>query len=445
MRPSSRLITLWVIVLLLVLAAELIAKEAGKGWIWLPMAGSGLLLVAALLSVFDAISSKRGLVLEIARNIPDHFSVGRPHPIELSVVPKKRLKRPVNVTLYDLYPNTWQVNHTSLSVDLLPDRGSATQYQATPILRGDAEFLGTQYSLNSHLGLWQIYRRTNDTTTVKVLPDFSRILGANLLGMQRWLELMGAKRVRRHGQGQDFHQLRDYTDGDNIRDIDWKTTSKMHKLITRTYQEERDQQLIFLLDCGRNMRSMSGDLSHFDHALNAMLLLSYTALKHGDAVGLITFNHPQMRYMPPRKGTGHLSRLVNTVYDVQPTQMAADYETAVNNLLQGQQRRALVIVLTQLDQEDNQHFLTQMQRLKKRFAVLVASLKQVERDAIQQQPLHNLNDANTYLGAQLYNQQEQQLLKRLSAQRVLHLNVNPQQLSTALINQYLELKRHGSW
>ena len=59
--------------------------------------------------------------------------------------------------------------------------------------------------------------------------------------------------------------------------------------------------------------------------------------------------------------------------------------------------------------------------------------------------MQNLEDAQTYVGAQMYAAQEQQMLRQLTAQRVLHLNVNPQQLSTALINQYLELKRHGSW
>ena len=445
MRPSSRLITLWVIVILLVLFITISAKQLDEGLAWLTPVSALVVAIAVGVSLLDWLVSKRSLSLNISRTMPDRFSVGRAHDIELSIVPKTRLKRPVKVVIYDLYPNTWRVSHRELHLDLMPDRGTLTQYQATPVLRGDAEFLGTQYSVSSHLGLWQIFKRIDAKTSVKVLPDFSRILGANLIGLQRWLELMGAKRIRRHGQGQDFHQLRDYTDGDNIRDIDWKATSKMHKLITRTYQEERDQQLIFLLDCGRNMRTLSGDLSHFDHALNAMLLLSYTALKHDDAVGLITFNHPNMRYMPPRKGTAHLSRLVNTVYDVQPTQMAADYETAVNQLLQRQQRRALVVVLTQLDQEDNQHLLTQLQRLKKRFAVLIASLKQVERDHIQQHPMQSLDDAHAYVGAQMYAAQEQQMLRKLTAQRVLHLNVNPQQLSTALINQYLELKRHGSW
>lgn len=445
MRPSSRLVALWVIVLLLVLFLQLTLKQHDADLAWLADASVALVLISLVVSVLDGFVSKRPLQLDIQRRLPEQLSVGRAQTIELSLIPSSTLKRPVNLIVYDLYPNHWQVNQEQLSVTLMPNRGSLVQYQATPTSRGDAQFLGTQYSFHSRLGLWQLYQHINRPESVKVLPDFSRILGANLLGLQRWLVLMGAKRIRRHGQGQDFHQLRDYSDGDDIRNIDWKATSKMHKLITRTYQEERDQQLIFLLDCGRNMRSMSGDLSHFDHALNAMLLLSYTALKHDDAVGLITFNHPHMRYMPPRKGVSHLSRLVNTVYDVEPTTMAADYESAVNHLLQRQQRRALIVVLTQLDQEDNQHLISQLSRLKKRFAVLLASLKQVERDRVQQQPIHSLDDAHTYLGAQIHTQQEQQLLKRLSAQRVLHLNVSPQQLSSALINQYLELKRHGSW
>ena len=88
------------------------------------------------------------------------------------------------------------------------------------------------------------------------------------------------------------------------------TTSRMSRPIVRTYQDEQDQQLIFLLDCGRNMRLQMEGKSHFDHALQAMLLLSYTALKHGDAAGLLTFAHPVARFVPPHKGMEQLGRLV---------------------------------------------------------------------------------------------------------------------------------------
>ena len=445
MRPSAILLTLGSVLLLGLLTVTLLMTDGKNTPAWFEPITWLIAAVFLLVTLLDAFLSKRAPNLNIERHLPEHLSVGKAHSVVLSITPNKYFKKPMKVVLYDAYPADWHVNQTALHVDVLPKRGLKTRYEATPLMRGEALFGNIQYATFSPLGLWERHRYVQAHENVRVLPDFSKILGANLIGLSKWLELMGAKRLRRHGQGQDFQQLRDYSDGDDVRNIDWKATSKMQKPIVRTYQEERDQQLIFLLDCGRNMRTMGGDLSHFDHALNAMLLLGYTALKHDDAVGLMTFNHPTLRHIPPRKGVAHLHTLINSVYDLQPTQMAADYEHAVNHLLQHQKRRALVIVLTQLDQENNQHLLSQLQRLKKRCAVLVASLKQSERQSIDQSPITNLQQAHTYMGAQLYAQQEQQLLKQLTAQRVLHLNVTPQQLSTALINQYLELKRHGSW
>ena len=180
MRPSSRLITLWVIVILLVLFITISAKQLDEGLAWLTPVSALVVAIAVGVSLLDWLVSKRSLNLNINRTMPDRFSVGRAHDIELSIVPKTRLKRPVKVVVYDLYPNTWHVSHRELHLDLMPDRGTLTQYQATPVLRGDAEFLGTQYSVSSHLGLWQIFKRIDAKTSVKVLPDF--LLMRNLTG-----------------------------------------------------------------------------------------------------------------------------------------------------------------------------------------------------------------------------------------------------------------------
>ena len=91
---------------------------------------------------------------------------------------------------------------------------------------------------------------------------------------------------RRRGEGLEFHQLREYREGDSQRQIDWKATSRSGQLISREYQDERDQQIMLLIDCGRRMRAQDDELSHFDHVLNAALLLAYVGLRQGDAVGL---------------------------------------------------------------------------------------------------------------------------------------------------------------
>ena len=82
MRPSSRLMTLWVIVILLVLFIALVAKQADAGWSWLEPAASLLVVAAVLVTLLDWLLSKRSLGLHITRNMPDHFSVGKAHDIE---------------------------------------------------------------------------------------------------------------------------------------------------------------------------------------------------------------------------------------------------------------------------------------------------------------------------------------------------------------------------
>lgn len=278
-----------------------------------------------------------------------------------------------------------------------------------------------------------------------MLPDFSRILGADLIGLQRWLNLVGVKKLPRLGLGQDFHQLRDYQDGDDIRNIDWKATSRMSRPIVRTYQDEQDQQLFFLLDCGRNMRLQMGDKSHFDHALQAMLLLSYTALKHGDASGLLTFAHPESRFVPPHKGIEQLGRLVQGVFDIEPSQQAADFESAVNLLLQKQKRRALVVVLSHIDHEDDQRLLQHVQRLRKHHMVLFAALRPHAVDSARQDAVNSEDDAHRYLGALHYEKQSAEIMQKFQFAGILAINVLPKELSSQLINHYLKLKRGRGW
>ena len=146
------------------------------------------------------------------------------------------------------------------------------------------------------------------------------------------LPQLGIHHQRRRGEGSEFHQLRDYRPGDSLRQVDWKATARCRRLISRDYQDEQDQQVVCLLDCGRRMRSLDGRLSHFDHTLTALLLLAYVALRQGDAVGLLTFAGPE-RWVPPRKTRGTLDRLMAAVHDLEPGLEPTDYLAAAQAAL----------------------------------------------------------------------------------------------------------------
>lgn len=446
-KPARLLLLLLAAVCALALAAALAdtylpAVGAVAGW-----TVAGLLFCLLAAAALDLRRSRAGGGLVFARELPTQFVQGQAHDIALSCSPPAQAywQQPRHVLLADLHPSAWHTDTPLLTLQTLPGRVSHIHYRITPIQRGEAVFSGLEYWLSSPWGLWLRRHRQDAPATVRVLPDFSRILGSELVSMQRWLNWVGVKKLPRLGQGQDFHQLRDYQDGDDIRRVDWKATARMSRPIVRSYQQEQDQQVLFLLDCGRNMRLHMGQLSHFDHSLQAMLLLSFTALKQGDAVGLLTFAHEQARFVPPHKGVAQLGRLVQGVYDIEPSLQAGDLAAAVNVLLQKQKRRALVVVLTHLNHEDDAELSTQLLRLKRHHLVLVASLRPQAPDDLMAADIRNADDAAAYWGAWQYRAQTEQVLQGLRAHDIGCLNTLPKQLSTELINRYLHLKRRQAW
>ena len=147
--------------------------------------------------------------------------------------------------------------------------------------------------LLSPLGLWRSWRPLTLFSETRVYPDFAQLHGAGLKAIDLWLNRPWRAPANVAARS-EFHQLREFREGDTLRQIDWKATARARTPIAREYQDERDQQIMPMLDCGRRMRSQDGDLSHFDHALNASSSAAYAALRQGDAVGACTFaSHAQ--------------------------------------------------------------------------------------------------------------------------------------------------------
>ena len=199
-----------------------------------------------------------------------------------------------------------------------------------------------------------------------------------------------------------------------------------------------------MLDCGRRMRSQDGELSHFDHALNACLLLSYVALRQGDAVGISTFASDQPRYLAPVKGTGQLNVLLNSVYDLDSSKHSADYQGAVTRLLARQKRRALVLLITNLRDEDDDELLSAVKRLSQQHRVLVVSLREDLLDAQRQATVQTLPEALTYCGTLAYLNDRAELHERLSAHGVPVAEARPEELGAELVTRYLALKKAGA-
>lgn len=413
--------------------------------------GGAALLAAALADAWQAL---RAPPLRLERQLGRVLPVEQWQSVTLTV--HNLGTRPQRLELFDGYPAAWALEGMPHACTVAGGAHAAMQYRVKPDRRGHALFGQPHVLVATPLGLWQRSCRIGPEQHVKVFPDYSRLLGQTLQATDRRAPAAGAIRKRRRGEGTDFRQLREYRQGDSLRAIDWKATARQRKPIAREYQEERDQQVVFLLDCGRRMLAREHDGSHFDHALQAVLTLAFIAQKQGDAVGLMSFGGGAAedgggadaargagRWLAPHKGRAGFDRLLAGVYDLQPDETAPDYTLAAGALLSKLGKRAFVVLITNLRDEDDQAMRTACELLGTRHMVLCASLREQALDRAAAAPVDNFQDALRQPAALLYLQQRREAIRRLGLRAGALVDVAPGQLSAALIGRYLDIKESG--
>ena len=432
MIPSAHLLHVGLLWLAAAVAAS-IWPRALPGWQIASLALAGIAAADfLLLALLPRITGERSLPGSAALGIAIDV------PIRLA----SRAALPLACEVHDHHPAQCTVEAQPQAVRL-PARGwTELVYRLRPTSRGNLEFGGIELRVSSPLRLWQRRVRTGEPASLRVFPNFAALSGYALLATDHRLSDVGILQRRRRGEGMDFDQLREYREGDSQRKIDWKASQRLGKLISRDYQEERDQQIVFLIDCGRRMRARDDDCSHFDHALDATLLLAYVGLRQGDSVGLMTMSGEE-RFLAPHRSRGTVNRILNLVYDLQPGMLTTDYYQAAVALGHRVRKRALIVIVSNLRDEDDDTLLPALQLLQKRHLVLFASLREKVLDDAVLQPVRDFESALTHAAAVDYRLQRDAAFRRLKLGNVVCLDVPPQELAVALVNQYLEVKRSG--
>jgi uncharacterized protein (DUF58 family) len=408
---------------------------------------AAVLVVAVLADYTITRRGWREAAPRMTRVLPAAFAIGVKKPVTVSIAADG-----ASVWHCSLYDHA----HPTLLTEGLPARlslagGTATEvtYHVLPTERGHASFVPADVRVRSRWGLCELLERLGTEETRRVFPDFAQVSRYAWLAGDRRLQERGVKTYQRRGEGTDFKQLAEYRIGDPVRHIDWRATLRQAKPIVREFQDERDQCVILLVDCGRRMRAHDrGDAigaTHFDQVMNAVMLLSYVALQRGDAVGATTFGTPpgDERSFPPRKGTRALNGLMAEFFGVQPTLHHADYILAAQQLLRRQHRRALVIVITNFRDEDGTELSHALRLLRSRHLVMVASLREKIVGELMAQPLISGGAAIEVASAQLYEQARRDAFNRLADRDGLMVDAEPEQLGITLVNRYHAVKKAG--
>ena len=395
-------------------------------------------VVLTVLAIVDVRQLQRLSTPVVEREAPAVVPVGVEREIALRL--RHDGHQALRLDVHDLHPGAWPVQDQPQCVEIPVQRELRLVYRLTPAERGRFEFAGCMLRLHSPLRLWQQQRVVEARQRLRVYPNFAPLARLALVGTEQVTRVIGAHLKRRRGEGTDFQQLREYRLGDSMRQIDWKATRRMRKLISREYQDERNQQVMLLLDTGRRMLARDGILSHFDHVLNAALMVAWIALRQGDAVGLQA-SGGDARFVAPRRGLGTIDVLLDALFDLEAKAVATDYLEAVSTFLVQQPRRCLVLLVTNARDEDIEDLLGAVRQLRKRHLVCVASLREDVVDLGRRAKVQDLDDA-IHLGAMAqYIEQRRRVHAMLRAQGADVLDVTCAQLPAALVEHYLALKR----
>ena len=406
------------------------------------------LLVLALdgaiiaIAILDLASLPWGRAITAERTTGKTASLKKPHRVTLTVMNQTR--RDFRVEFRDDLPEGFQAEPPQFSVHLRRRSRVTVHYDLLASRRGAFRLERIYFRARSRLGMWRRYINIEDEAPLNVYPDMRQLSQYAILARTNRLSLMGVRRTRRVGQDNEFERLRDYTLDDNYKHIDWRTTARRNKLTVKDFQTNQSQRLIFLIDSGRMMTNIASGVSLLDHALNAMLMLSYVALKQGDAVGLIHFSSRVQSYVPPRGGMTQMNRLLHASYDQFPELVESRYDEAFMHLSHHCPKRALVILISNVIDEVNAN---QIERYLSTLVGRHLPLGVLLRDhALFDAAERNIsNDTDLYragAAAEILNWRHQ-VLRDLEHQGVMSLDVFPEDMTAPLVNSYLSIKaRH---
>jgi uncharacterized protein (DUF58 family) len=417
------------------LAAAGVVASAVTG---LLAAWAALALALAAAAAYDAHRLLAAPAPRARRTVPGSLAVGVERDVELEL--QNDAGRALDIEVYDHHPGEFEARGMPRRLRLAPQAVAALVYAVRPLARGVHRFGTIELRIATALRLWQRSLRAGGEDRVRVYPNFAAFAGYALLATDHRLSRIGVLERPRRGEGLEFHQLREYREGDAQRQIDWKASARTLKLISREYQDERDQTVMLVLDCSRRMAAQDGELSHFDHALNAALLLAYASLRQGDAVGLMTMSGPE-RWLAPRKSAPAVDLVLNRVYDLQPSPLSPDYYAAAVELMKRVRKRALVVILSNLRDEDEDTLGPALRLLQSRHLVLFASLREAILARALVARVESFDRALTHAAAAEYLGQRELAFRRMERAGAVCIDADPERLPVALVNRYLQIKR----
>lgn len=150
------------------------------------------------------------------------------------------------------------------------------------------------------------------------------------------------------GRGMAFSEVRQYQPGDDVRFIDWNVSARMSDTYVKVFTEEREMTVMLLVDLSASERFGAVARPKVETVAEVAALLAFSAIKNNDRVGLILFTDRIERFVPPKKGKGHVMRVITEILNARPQGQGTDLNVALDTLAGIQRKRSVAFLVSDL-------------------------------------------------------------------------------------------------
>nr|WP_245539682.1 DUF58 domain-containing protein [Riemerella columbina] len=384
---------------------------------------------------------KKGIKTQ--RILPEKLSNGDENNIQIFI--KNDYPFLIKAQLIDEIPFQFQLRDFEINQTLKKGEDKSFSYPLIPKERGEYTFGSLNIFVSSPIGLVARRYKNHTDKMLPTYPSFLRLPEYELAALKNEFLLGGVKKIRRLGQTMEFEQIKEYVMGDDIRNINWKATSKRNQLMVNQYEEERSQRIYMLIDKGRTMQMPFNGLSLLDYAINATMALSHIVLKKKDHPGILTFSR-KVENMVKADAKGHqLRRIAETLYNIETDFAETDFGRLYADLRKQITRRSLLLLFSNFETLDAlKRQLSYLRAIAKNHVLIIVFFKNSE--------VHQLiTDSKKTTTQQVYDQiiaekfeYEKKLIRyELMKYGIQSMYSEPENLSINVINKYIEVKVRG--
>ena len=378
-----------------------------------------------------------------SRTLPERFSNGDENKVRLKIGSSYIFT--VNAEVIDELPEQFQVRDFGLSIRLEPGSEYSTNYELRPTERGEYRFGRLLVYVQSVLGL--IRRRFEfeaEPVMIPVYPSFIQMRKFELIAFSNRPAEVGIKKIRRIGHTMEFDRIKEYVRGDDVRAMNWKATARAGTLMVNTFEDERSQQVINVIDTGRVMKMPFEGMHLLDYAINTSLVISNIVLLKEDKAGLVTFSNKGASFIAPQKQRSHIRKIQEQLYNLETNFLESDFRQMLITLKKKVNRRSLILLYTNFESLSSmERQLPVLRKISRDHLLVVIFFENTELDSLLNSKAESLEEVYTKTVAEKFSYEKRQIVKTLNGHGIQTILTPPKELSVNAINKYLELKARG--